>query len=132
VIVLDLATFKDRAVLPPCDRPVGAVAFKSDSNTLVSGDWQGQVTFWDVVGKKRMGITPAHYKDAITRAQFSPDSDELSSISLDSILPEPAYDVPLPIELRNLFDQSASLDLGRRETGDATDAIPNLIREPRR
>jgi beta-lactamase regulating signal transducer with metallopeptidase domain len=130
VIVLDLATFKKLMDLP-CERPVGAVAFKSDdSNTLVSGDWQGRVTFWDVAGNRAIGTTPAQYKDAITKAQFSPDSGALSSISLDSILPEPVYE-PVPLDL-NLFDPTASLDLGIRESGDATDAIPNLIREPRR
>jgi hypothetical protein len=130
LIVLDLATFNKR-LDEVCNRPVGAVGFKSDSNTLVSGDWKGQVTFWDVAGQRRLGITPPQYKDAITKAQFSPDSGALSSIGLESILPEPTYE-SAPLELRNVFDPTASLDLGFRESSDATDAIPNLIREPRR
>jgi beta-lactamase regulating signal transducer with metallopeptidase domain len=128
VIVLDLATFNQREPFE-CDRPVGAVAFKSDSNTLVSGDWQGQVTFWDVAKNKRLGITLAQYKDKITEAQFSPDNGALSSIGLDSILPEPAYEPARPADLRT-FDQSASLDLGRRDNRDAVPLLPSFIREP--
>ena len=108
VTVFDLATFNEQAVFA-CELPVGAVAFKADNNTLVSGDWKGEVTFWDLARQQRIGKTRPIHKDAIAAAQFSPDSQALSQIDLDEIFIQPAADPPIPSFFRLLFDRSASL-----------------------
>lgn len=63
-----------------CEGAVGAVAFQSGGNTLLTGDWDGRVTFWDLgksVGSVRHGTAFAS-KDAISAAAFSPDSQGLA------------------------------------------------------
>jgi hypothetical protein len=86
------------------------VAFRADNNTLVSGDWNGKVTFWDVARQRPIGVTRARYKDAIAAAHFSPDSQALSQIDVDEILMPPAAEPPYRSLFQILFDQSASLD----------------------
>jgi len=109
VTVFDLATFSEVAVFA-CERAVGAVAFKADNNTLVTGDWKGEVTFWDLARQQRIGTTRPNYKDAIAAAQFSPDSQALSQIDLDEIFIPPVAEPQMPSFFRMLFDRSASLE----------------------
>lgn len=79
-----------------CEGAVGAVAFQSGGNTLLTGDWDGRVTFWDVdqdAGSVRRG-TIFVSKDAISAAAFSPDSQGLTEASL----PAQASSADLPAD----------------------------------
>ncbi len=97
-------------VVFPCERPIGAVAFRPDNNTLVSGDWNGELTFWNREEQRQIGKTLPLYKDAVAAAHFSPDSQALSQVEPEEALPQPAADPSIPVLNQFQFDQSARVD----------------------
>jgi beta-lactamase regulating signal transducer with metallopeptidase domain len=110
IAVYDMATLELHDVFPS-PQPVGAVAFRADNNTLVSGDWNGQVTFWDVDEHRQIGKTLPIYKDAVAAAHFSPDSRAFSQIELEEAVLQPAGEPAFPVLNQTFYDQSARLDL---------------------
>jgi beta-lactamase regulating signal transducer with metallopeptidase domain len=110
VVMWDLDSLKEHHVFD-FEQPVGAVAFKSDGKTLAAGDFQGRVTFCDLQTRQRIGTTLPRFKDAIAAAQFSPDTEELSRVSVDDIASEPpVFDDVFPPLFWSMFGQSAGLD----------------------
>jgi WD40 repeat protein len=110
VTIWDLEKLQEHHVFD-FQQPVGAVAFKSDGKTLAAGDFHGRVTFCDLETRERLGTTRPRFKDAIAAAQFSPDTEDLSGVSLDDIEREPPlFENGIPSFFRTIFDQSASLD----------------------
>lgn len=104
VLIWDLATLKRQAVFPS-ERPVGALVFKPDCNTLLAGTLWGQVDFWDLRERRQIGTTLGGYKDAVAAAQFSTDTLALAQVGLDQIYRAPPPE--LPGAFGNVFGPSA-------------------------
>ena len=61
--------------------PIGGLAFRSQGQLLLTADWNGLVTFWDVTTGQVRGHGRAP-KDAVSEANFSPDNDALSGVTM--------------------------------------------------
>ncbi len=125
--ILDLADFREQAPFD-CEQPVGALAFKFDRHNalvLISGDWQGKLTFWDVAARERLGSTLPQYKNDVAAAQFSPDTQAFALVEPGNVIvPAPAEEPPATFPYSIFFGQSASLSRGAGNLPEATDAIP--------
>jgi beta-lactamase regulating signal transducer with metallopeptidase domain len=96
VLVWDLATLRKYDAFKS-ERPIGAIAFKADSNTLLAGSLWGHVTIWDLKARSEIGTTLPDYKNAIAAAQFSTDTSALSNVGVDDIFREPPPEAPGPV-----------------------------------
>ena len=86
VIVWTTSDWQQQAALL-CKSPVGAVSFSSDKRIHV-GEWNGQVTIWDVTSEDKLGVV-AVKKDVISAAAFSADCHALSDIDVSGIQATP-------------------------------------------
>jgi hypothetical protein len=79
------ATSLTRQATLSCDGlPPGAVAFQADAKTLVSGDWKGNVRFWNLATGEQLA-TGQVKKDVISSAAFAPGSGTLSQLHIHEI-----------------------------------------------
>jgi len=109
VVVWDLATETEEVALET-PSPVGAVAFRANDRELITGDYQGYMTFWDVARKQFVGKTRPRFKDAVAAARFSLDTGALADIGHGDIEREPEPELtPAPGRIRLFFNQSARL-----------------------
>ncbi|HEY2253210.1 MAG TPA: M56 family metallopeptidase [Planctomycetaceae bacterium] len=92
VVVWDLDTLQEYATFD-CDMAVGAIGFKSDNNTLATGDFQGRITFWNLSERQLIGTTLPRYKDAVAAARFSHDTGALAHVGLEDIAPPPELEL---------------------------------------
>ncbi len=119
VTLWNLETGLERVVLNS-ERAVGMLAFKPDGNLLLAGDWNGQVTFWDIAEQRCIGRTLPHFKDAIAEAQFSPDTHALARIGVEDIYRASALDEPRELHRENsLLKRSAEVDLNVNSEADS-------------
>jgi len=106
VVVWDLETLRELAVFD-CDRAVGAVGFRADNNTLAAGDYQGRITFWNVIDRQRIGTTLPRYKDAVAAARFSHDTGALAHVGPEDIAPARVPQSPFSMPSGLFFNESA-------------------------
>jgi|SRR5579863_1861678 len=106
VVVWNLDTLQEEAAFD-CDKAVGAVGIQADNNTLAAGDYQGQITFWNVSARQCLGKTLPRYKDAVAAARFSHDTRALAHVGPEHIAP-PAEPVP-PFSMPLFLNESAGL-----------------------
>jgi WD40 repeat protein len=67
-----------------CRMAACAVAFVDSGHTLIGGDFNGDLRFWELDDRGRSGYVPGRHKDAVNRARFSPDTRELAQVDLDA------------------------------------------------
>lgn len=80
---------------------VGAVAFHDDGRSLVVGEWNGRITIWNLRTRLPTGIGLVS-KETIAAAKFSPDTQALSRIEPEVVLPVPRF---LPEPRADLFSE---------------------------
>ncbi|MFN0053525.1 MAG: M56 family metallopeptidase [Planctomycetales bacterium] len=85
VTLTDLSTLEVRQFFPASSL-VGGVAFHDDGRSLVAGEWSGKVTVWDL---ETLQMTAVGYipRELIGDARFSRDTQALSQLDLQSLLP---------------------------------------------
>ena len=81
VIVWKTADWRHHVTLA-CDSPIGAVTFSASEKLLV-GQWNGQITVWDITSEDKLKTVVVE-KDVISAAAFSADCRALSEIDVDS------------------------------------------------
>jgi beta-lactamase regulating signal transducer with metallopeptidase domain len=78
--------------------PIGALAFQANGDLLLTADWEGRVTFWDVATGDQLGHGRVA-KDAVSAAGFSPDMDALSKLVMTDTVGTGAADMAPPASL---------------------------------
>jgi WD40 repeat protein len=71
----------------PTREPVGALDFRPDGDMLLTADWNGRVTFWDMSTGDPRGYGRVE-KDTVSAASFAPD-DTLSRAEMTDPVPGP-------------------------------------------
>jgi len=123
VTIRDLTTLSERQSFP-ASSTIGAVAFHEDGISLVIGEANGRITFWNLLSGRptAVGFVP---KDVIASARFSVDTHALSRVDPNAVLPvapAPGAAPELPPVIRGVFGE---LPLGGH---DRQHEDPNLRR----
>jgi WD40 repeat protein len=85
VLLWDLATRQQKAILREPTGPVWSVAFSSDGKTLAAGSGnmkEGEVRLWDVASGQERALLRGYTSDVLSVA-FSPDGHTLASAGRD-------------------------------------------------
>ena len=67
------------------DTDASCIAFNSDSSTLASGNWRGELYLWDIVSGTHKSEFMGHYPQGINSITFSPDGKTLASAGYDKL-----------------------------------------------
>jgi hypothetical protein len=118
VTIRDLATLSERQSFP-ANSTIGAVAFHEDGMSLVIGEANGRIAFWNLLSGRStaVGFVP---KDVIASARFSGDTHALSRVDPNAVLPvapAPGAAPQMSPLIRGVFGELLleELDQGQRE-----------------
>lgn len=137
IVVWGLDTLKEQAEFES-DLPVGAIAFKSDNNTLAAGDFHGRITFWNLSERQFIGTTLPKYKDAVNAVRFSHDTQALAHVGPQDVAATPEQEPPFAIPSRLFFiealEQSIESDAQGKAIRQGTNSTGPAVRNqtPRR
>jgi WD40 repeat protein len=97
--------------LPPPTSPVSAVAISPDERILATGTVDGSVQFWDLDGRRQLGVFRWQV-ESITRLAFSPDGKTLAVGTHNGMVYQLDAQVPdIPGTLRPAFSAAGGVVL---------------------
>jgi len=83
IALIDVSGWTERISMN-WNSPAAAVAFRSDGQTMMSGDWEGRVARWSITSGELLGISEGH-KDLMAAAEFSPNGSPLAEIEVNDL-----------------------------------------------
>ncbi len=110
VLALKKITNDHYLQLPP-EKPVTAVAFSPDEQTLASGTEDGTIAVWDTESRELLFLLSGIQKNDVTTVSFSPDGMYLASGAMDgSVILWNLWNVPKPREVLSLNRHNGSVN----------------------
>ena len=111
VLALKKKITNDHYLQLPPEKPVTAVAFSPDEQTLASGTEDGTIAVWDTESRELLFLLSGIQKNDVTTVSFSPDGMYLASGAMDgSVILWNLWNVPKPREVLSLNRHNGSVN----------------------
>ncbi|MBS0264984.1 MAG: hypothetical protein JSS02_23830 [Planctomycetes bacterium] len=110
-------------------RPIGVLMFAADMKTLMAGNYEGQMTFWDLGMYRNLGTTLPKYKDAVAAARFSLNTRALTAITVDDIFDETKAQRPVTVTPQWFYNQVSRLPRPSQPLAQGVPVLPGIPSE---